>query len=211
MVCVQSQNSFGSSRYWLFPFLSTAFSESKTWPISVVWFILSPYITSWDSNRDKERVMQNRQELRGQERWVSRNPGSSRLVQWSEQRIGLLAMDSTGKTEPLFSTWANQITHAVCAQSLSRVRLFVTPWTVAHQAPLSMAFSRQEYWCGLPCPPPGDLPYPGSNLCLLCLLHWQVGSLPLVPPGKDYPWCLVNYTLPGPLPRNSDLLSVEYC
>ena len=40
----------------------------------------------------------------------------------------------------------------------SRVRLFVTSWTVAHQAPLSMGFSRQEYWGGLPCPPPGDLP-----------------------------------------------------
>ena len=43
----------------------------------------------------------------------------------------------------------------------SRVRRFVTPWTVARQAPLSMAFSRQEYWSGLPCPPPGDLPDPG--------------------------------------------------
>ena len=37
----------------------------------------------------------------------------------------------------------------------------VTPWTVARQAPLSMGFSRQEYWSGLPCPPPGDLPNPG--------------------------------------------------
>ena len=43
----------------------------------------------------------------------------------------------------------------------SRVRLFETPWTVAHQAPLSMGFSMQEYWSGLPCPPPGDLPNPG--------------------------------------------------
>ena len=43
----------------------------------------------------------------------------------------------------------------------SRVQLFVTLWTVAHQAPLSMGFSRQEYWSGLPCPPPGDLPDPG--------------------------------------------------
>ena len=41
---------------------------------------------------------------------------------------------------------------------LSRVRLFVTPWTVAHQAPLSMGFSRQEYGSGLPFPSPGDLP-----------------------------------------------------
>ena len=47
-------------------------------------------------------------------------------------------------------------------KSLSCVRLFVTPWSVAHhQAPLSMGFSRQEYWSGLPCPPPGDLPDPG--------------------------------------------------
>ena len=46
----------------------------------------------------------------------------------------------------------------VSTQSLSRVRLFVTLWTVgAHQAPLSMGFSRPEYWGGLPCPPPGDL------------------------------------------------------
>ena len=44
---------------------------------------------------------------------------------------------------------------------LSPVRLFVTPWTRARQAPLSMGFSRQEYWSGLPFPPPGDLPDPG--------------------------------------------------
>ena len=43
----------------------------------------------------------------------------------------------------------------------SRVRLFVTPWTVGDQASLSMGFSRQEYWSGLPLPPPGDLPNPG--------------------------------------------------
>ena len=44
---------------------------------------------------------------------------------------------------------------------LSHVQLFVTPWTVTHQAPLFMRFSRQEYWSGLPDPPPGDLPDPG--------------------------------------------------
>ena len=43
---------------------------------------------------------------------------------------------------------------------------FVTPWTVACQAPLSMGFSRQQYWSGLPCPPSGDLPSPGTELCL---------------------------------------------
>ena len=51
-------------------------------------------------------------------------------------------------------------THAH-APVISRVRLFSTPWTVAHQATLSMEFSRQEYWSGLPLPSPGDHPYPG--------------------------------------------------
>ena len=50
---------------------------------------------------------------------------------------------------------------------------------------LSMGFSRQEYWNGLPCPLPGYLPNQGSNLQLLHLLHWQVGSLSLAPPGKS--------------------------
>ena len=72
----------------------------------------------------------------------------------------------------------------VCAQSLGRVWLCVTPWTVAHQAPLSMGFSRQEYWSGLPCLFQGIFPTQGSNSCLLHLLHRQMGSLLLVPPGK---------------------------
>ena len=46
-------------------------------------------------------------------------------------------------------------------KSLSRVRLFAAPWTIAYQDPLSMGFSRQEYWSGLPFPSPGDLPNPG--------------------------------------------------
>ena len=50
----------------------------------------------------------------------------------------------------------------VCA--LSRVQLFATPWTVAHEAPQFMGFSRQEYWSGLSFPPPGDLPNPGIEL-----------------------------------------------
>ena len=54
----------------------------------------------------------------------------------------------------------------VCARLLSCVQLFATPWTAAFQAPLSMGFSRQEYWSGLPFPPPGDLPDPGIELAL---------------------------------------------
>ena len=64
-------------------------------------------------------------------------------------------------------------------QSLSHVQLFVTPQTVAHQAPLIMGLSRQEYWSELPFPPPGIFLIEGLNLCLLHLLHWQVDSLPL--------------------------------
>ena len=51
----------------------------------------------------------------------------------------------------------------VCAQLLSCVLPFVTPWTVGHQAPLSIGFSRQEYWSWLPFPPPEDLPDPGTK------------------------------------------------
>ena len=71
----------------------------------------------------------------------------------------------------------------------------VTLWTVARQAPLSMGFSRQEYWSGLPCPPPGDLPHLGIKPVSLHLLHWQAGSLPLVPPGKTN--CLPGLTFSG--------------
>ena len=49
----------------------------------------------------------------------------------------------------------------------SCVGLFATLWTVAHQAPLSMGSSRQDYWSGLPCPPAGDLPGPGIELVSL--------------------------------------------
>ena len=52
----------------------------------------------------------------------------------------------------------------MCVKSLSHVPLCVTPWTVAHQAPQSMEFSRKEYWSGLLCPPPGELPNPETEL-----------------------------------------------
>ena len=55
----------------------------------------------------------------------------------------------------------------VCAQSLSRVQLFLTPWTVACEAALSVEFCMQEYWSGLPFPSPGIFPTPGSNPHLL--------------------------------------------
>ena len=70
-----------------------------------------------------------------------------------------------------------------CVQLLSHVWLFVTPWTVAHQAPLSMGFSKQEYWSGLPFPPPGDPPDPEIEPVSLVLQadsltpsHWGAGG-----------------------------------
>ena len=55
----------------------------------------------------------------------------------------------------------------LCVCELSHAWLFAIPWTVAHQTPLSMEFSRQEYWSGLPCSPPGDLPDSGIELLSL--------------------------------------------
>ena len=79
------------------------------------------------------------------------------------------------------------ITQCVNAWVLShfgRVQLFATLWTVAHQVPLSMGFSRQEYWSGLHALFQGIFPTQGPNLCLLHLLNLQADSLPLVPHGK---------------------------
>ena len=66
-------------------------------------------------------------------------------------------------------------------KSLSRVRIFSTPWTIAYQAPPSMRFSRQEYWSGLPFPSPGDLSDPGIEPGCPAL---QADTLTSEPPGK---------------------------
>ena len=68
-------------------------------------------------------------------------------------------------------------------KSISRVRLFVTPWTVARQTPLSMGFSRQEYWSGLPFPSPGDLSNLGIEPGSPAL---QADALSSEPPGKPH-------------------------
>ena len=70
------------------------------------------------------------------------------------------------------------------AQSLSCVQFFVTPWTVAQQAPLSMEFSRQEYWTGLPFPPSGDLPNPEIESRSPVSPALQADSLPSEPSEK---------------------------
>ena len=85
---------------------------------------------------------------------------------------------------------------------LSRVRLFATLWTIAHQALPFMGFSRQEYWSGLPFPSPGDLPnlnsVGGGTSCLVFPLRWCLlslqGDLPLLP---SHP---IVFSLPAALP-----------
>ena len=77
----------------------------------------------------------------------------------------------------------------VVVKSLSRVRLFATPWTVAYQAPQSMEFSRQEYGSGLSFPSPGDLPNPGIEPGSPT---FQGDGLTSEPPGKT----ILYYWLP---------------
>ena len=67
---------------------------------------------------------------------------------------------------------------------LSRVQLSLTPWTVAHQAPLSMGFPRQAYWSGLPFPPPRDVPNPGIKPTSPVSPELQEDSSPAEPSGK---------------------------
>ena len=76
----------------------------------------------------------------------------------------------------------------VCMLSLfSGVRLFVTPWTVARQAPLSMGFAREEYWSGLLCPLSADLLDPGTERESLMSPASVGGLLTLIPPEKPRP------------------------
>ena len=71
-----------------------------------------------------------------------------------------------------------------CTYSLSHVQLSEAPWTIAHQAPLSMEFSRQECWSGLPFPPPGDPPVPGVQLESLASPAWAGGFFAIALAGK---------------------------
>ena len=80
----------------------------------------------------------------------------------------------------VYVTKSNHSSSSVVVKSLSRVQLFATPWTVTHQAPLSVGFSRQGYWSGLPFSSPGDLPDPGIEPRSPAL---QAEALTSEPPG----------------------------
>ena len=88
----------------------------------------------------------------------------------------LILCDPINCSTPGFPVLHHLLEPACVLSRFSQVWLFATPWTVALQAPLSMGFSRQEYWGGLSCPPPGHLPNPGIEPAAPAL---QVDSLPL--------------------------------
>ena len=94
---------------------------------------------------------------------------------------------------PTATTLNSHFLGHLCVLSLfSHVQLFVTPWTVVCHAPLSIGFSRQEYWNGLPCPPPGDLPDAG------------IEPVPLTSPALAGRFFTTSATWEAPLPRASD-------
>ena len=85
---------------------------------------------------------------------------------------------------PILYSFSKCILSECGVSHFSCVQLFATLWTVAHQAPLSMEFSRQEHWNGLPCPPPGDLPDPGIKPVCSTSAALASGFFPTSAPGK---------------------------
>ena len=118
---------------------------------------------------------------KGAELWNSmyKGPGAMRKDEAQGRASGGGQMYPGGTKEPL----------CMCTCVLSHVRLFATPWTVAHQAPLSREFSRQEYWHRLPCPLPGDLPDPGIKPAVSCVSCMAGRLLNDEPPGKPLRSC----------------------
>ena len=97
----------------------------------------------------------------------------------------------------------------VCAQSLSRVQLFMILWTVAHQASLSMEFSRQECWSKLPFPIPGDLPDPGIEPTSLAAPALADGFLTAAPEAVDI-FCSIWLFFKKTLPISKPFLDIFY-
>ena len=105
-------------------------------------------------------------------------------LNFDKRKFGCPKSSSTNISSSLCQeqSWMYLLETHVCA--LSHVGLFATLWTVAHQAPLSMGFSKQEHWSGLPFPSPGDLPDTAIKALSPVSPALQVDSLPLEPSGK---------------------------
>ena len=128
------------------------------------------------------------------EQWLKQ--GGVRGI-WRRVETGIVLLISDAMLDPEWAGFHPHAYHLIlerrfmsscpCLLScFSRVWLFAALWTLACQAPLSMGFSRQKYWSGLPCLLlQGIFLTQGSNPHLLHLLHWQVGSLSVVCPGKS--------------------------
>ena len=109
-------------------------------------------------------------------------PCTCGLIEASPNLSKKMAIWSRSKLISIFRD-GKRVSHSVVSDSLGPHGLYVV-----HQAPLSMGFPRQEYWSGLPFPPPGILPTQGLNHGLLCLLHWRADSFTTETFGKQ---CLV--------------------
>ena len=114
------------------------------------------------------------------------------LISWLQPLFAVIL--EAKKILPFCLPWSDEIGCYVAlfcewVKSLSHVQLSATPWTVAHQAPLSMGFSRQEYWSGLPFPSPGDLPDPGIEPRSPA---FQADALPSEPPGSSTLCLILN-------------------
>ena len=119
--------------------------------------LLDGITDSMDMNLSKfQKLVMDRGDWRATVCKISKSQTRQKQLSTAQQvnNISSAVRIKINSTEALSSEWSE-------VKWLSRVQLFSTPWTVACQAPLSMGFSRQEYWSGLPFPSPGDLPNPG--------------------------------------------------
>ena len=113
---------------------------------------------SWRQNRQKNGARQKaRKETRAHTFSDYEKRGKARICNGEKNTVS--SISCVGKSEQLH---VERVRHYVSVLSCSVASDSVTLWTVARQAPLSVGFSRQENWSGLPCPPPGDLPHPGN-------------------------------------------------
>ena len=123
---------FQNNSRWLDCYVGSFYSEKKNVVIGAI----------WGSSKSAVEVFSGALSLALMEGWL-KQPTMIRNCACSRVRI------------------CDMIDECLCAQSLSCSDSFMTSWTIAHQAPLSIGFSRQEYWSGLSFPPPGDFPDPG--------------------------------------------------
>ena len=109
------------------------------------------------------------------------------MLKWREEGTFIEIQCTPGAFTNLSPQLCSMALNYCCCSIAKSCLTLATPWTVARQAPPSMAFPRQEYWSGLPFPSPGDLPHPGIEHASPA---WQADSLPSEPTGK--PICCIE-------------------